>query len=413
MSTQTSPSPDQLVTDHSWSDLSRFRPLPDINFSRMQAYRDARLKEQLRRYDAAMVLLHNPLSLRYACGYRTYGPFQARIATTYLFIPQEGPKVIHGVYGTPPGVDDIRPARPLSFFDGGDNLPEAAEALADDICAYLTELGTDNRRVALEYTSPLFVQALERRGLEVIDGSSVAEMARVIKSGDELECMRWAIAVAELGIAKVQSALRPGVTEQQLWGLLTYANLVNDGEWHEGRMLASGDRINPWLQEASKRKIEAGDLVGFDTDMVGPYGYFADVSRTLFCGPGQPSKRQKQLYRLALDEITHNQALLRPGLRFTEFQARAFEVPEEFHENAYTCVCHAVGMCDEWPRVNPRFRGPTPYDGSFEAGMVICVESYMGAVGERDGVKLEQQVLITDEGAIPLSSYPFDEALLG
>ena len=68
-------------------------------------------------------------------------------------------------------------------------------------------------------------------------------------------------------------------------------------------MLASGDRINPWFQEASERRIQAGDLIGFDTAMVGPFGHFADVSRTFLCGPGRPTRRQKQLYRHALDEI--------------------------------------------------------------------------------------------------------------
>ncbi len=104
---------------------------------------------------------------------------------------------------------------------------------------------------------------------------------------------------------------------------------------------------------------------------------------------------------------------MRPGITLAEIQARAFEVPEEFHEQAYPCVIHGVGMCDEYPRVNPCFRGPVGYDGVLEPGMVICVESYMGAVGGRDGVKLEQQVLITETGCELLSSYPLDEALLG
>ena len=87
-------------------------------------------------------------------------------------------------------------------------------------------------------------------------------------------------------------------------------------------------------------------------------------------------------------------------------------MPEEFQAQAYTCVVHAAGVCDEYPLINPIFRGPTPYDGVIEAGMVICCESYIGAVGERDGVKLEQQVLVTEDGCEPMSSYPFEEALL-
>lgn len=70
-------------------------------------------------------------------------------------------------------------------------------------------------------------------------------------------------------------------------------------------------------------------------------------------------------------------------------------------------------MCDEYPQVKPSFRGPVAYDATLEAGMVICVESYIGAVGERDGVKLEEQLLVTSDGYELLSTYPFEERLLG
>ena len=373
----------------------------------------ARLQNELKRNDAAMCVLVNPISLRYAADYRSYALFQAHIPTTYLFVPQEGPVVIHGLYGPTPRVDDVRNNRALSYFDGGPDLADGARTLADDVVNYLSEIGTDNRRVAVEYVNPSLTQALMQRGLEVMDGVRISEQARVIKSEDEIACMKWAIAVAELGIAKVWEALKPGVTELQLWGLLNYTNLANNGDWHDGRMLASGSRINPWLQEASPRAIEAGDLVGFDTDMIGPYGYFADISRTFHCGPNKPTRRQKEVYQLAAAEIEHNLALVNPGITFSEFQQRAFAVPEEYRKNAYACIVHAVGMCDEYPRINPVFRGPNPYDGKIKAGMVLCIESYMGAEGETGvGVKLEQQVLVTDDGYEMLSSYPLEEALM-
>lgn len=406
-------SPDQWVTNDNWSDLTQQQDMPAINFERMYAYRLQRIRAELKKADADMCVLVNPISLRYAVDYRTYALFQSHIPTTYLFVPQDGPIVIYNAYLESDLVDECRVGPPLSFFDGGPILPEAAQALGDEVVNYLSELGTDHRRVALEYVNPSLTQALMKRGLDVIDGVTIAEMARLIKSEEEIACMRWAVAVAELGISKLQQALRPGVSELQLWGLLNYANLANNGDWHEGRMLASGSRINPWLQEASPRKVEEGDLVGFDTDMVGPFGYFADVSRTLYCGKGNPSNRQRELYRLAVSEVEHNIALLRPGLRFSKFQQQAFKQDECFHQNAYTCITHAVGMCDEYPRINQVFRGPNPYDGVFEAGMVMCLESYVGAVGERDGVKLEQQVLITETGTEPLSTYPWDERLMG
>ena len=405
-------SPDSMVLQDDWSDLRRYREIPEIDFDRLHTYRMERIKSALREAGASMCVLVNPVSLRYAVDYSTYPLFQSHIPSTYLFVPVDGPVVIYGVLGHVSPVDDARPARAISYFEGGDQLSDAASLLADDLVDYLSEIGTNNFRVAVEYVNPTITQALMKRGLDVIDGVAISEQARVIKSEEEIACMCWAIAVSEHGISKMKEALASGVTEAQLWGVLNYTNLANHGNWHDGRMLASGPRLNPWFQEASLRQIESGDLVGFDTDMIGPYGYCADISRTFHCGPGRPTQKQKQLYRLALQEIEHNLKLIRPGITFSEFQRECWVQAEEFHENAYVCVIHGVGMCDEYPQVKPIFRGPTPYDGRLETGMVICVESYVGAKGEREGVKLEQQVLVTEDGYDMLSTYPLEEELL-
>ena len=403
---------DRLVFDDDWSDLRRFAEMPEIDYERMSRYRVERIREQLRAHDAAFCILVNPISLRYAVDYRSYLLFQSHIPQIYLFVPQEGPLVVYGCYYDLPEVQDFRPGRPHAFFDGGSNIDEAARGLADDVVDYLVEIGSDNRRVAVEYVNPSVTQALEARGIEVIDGVRVAELARTIKSEDEIACMRWAVAVGEHGARMLKKALRPGVTELQLWGLLNYTNIANNGDWHEGRMLASGPRINPWLQEASERRVESGDLVGFDTDMVGPFGYFVDLSRTLHCGPAKPTRRQKQIYRMAVDEIEHNLQLVRPGMTLFEMQDRAWPIPEECRDNAYVCMMHAVGMCDEYPQVRQGFRQRNAYDCTLEAGMVVCIESYIGPKGERDGVKLEQQVLITADGYELLTRFPYEEALL-
>lgn len=403
---------DSLVFDDNWSDLSQQQAMPEIDFERMSQYRIARLKEQLAIHDAAMCILVSPISLRYAIDFQSYLLFQSHIPTVYLFLPQDGPTVVQGTYTDIPTVDECRPGRAHTYFEGGPDLAKGAVEFADDVADYLDEIGSSNRRVAVEYVNPSITQALEAKGIEVIDGVIIAEQARVIKSIDEIECIRWAVAIAEHGIAMLKKALRPGVSENQLWALLNYTNVANNGGWHEGRMLASGPRINPWLQEASDRKIESGDLVGFDTDMVGPFGYFADVSRTLHCGPAKPTARQKEVYRLAVAEIEHNLALLRPGITLLELQRQAYVPGEEFQENAYPCIMHAVGMCDEYPQIKYPHRQINRYDCAIEAGMVLCFESYMGALGERDGVKLEQQVLVTDEGYEMLTRYPYEETLL-
>lgn len=405
-------STDQLVASGIWSDVRRLRPMPAIDFDRMHRDRLAKLRQAVRDAGAALLVLTNPVSLRHAIDLRSYQLYQSHIPTAYLFVPSEGPLVAHGAYGDTSCDVLNRPHRAINFMDGSCLIPQQAELLADDIAAYLTELGTDNRRISLEYATPSLALALQRRGYEVIDGAITAESARIIKTPDEPNYMRWSIAVAEHALTSMKAAIRPGVNELQLWGLVNYVNMANNGDWHDGRMLASGPRTNPWYQEAEDRIVEAGELVGVDTDMVGPNGYCADVSRTFHCGPGLPTKRQKQIYRHAVEAIEHNMTLIRAGRTFTDFQARSFLPEEKFHRNAYTCAIHGVGMCDEFPRINPRCSGPTPYDGVMQAGMVLCVESYMGAEDEQQGVKLEQMVLVTDDGCELLSTLPWDEALM-
>ena len=405
-------SPNALVGNDDWSDLRRIHSLPEIDLNKLYTYRTARLREQMRIAGADVHVMVNPISLRYAVDYATFSLYQSRIPTTYLVMSVDGPTVLYGGYADSPLIDRTEPANHISFFDAGDNLVDNARLFARDLVRYLEKIGSDNRRVSIEYVNPSVTQACLQQGLEPIDGIVISEKARLIKSEEEVACIKWAIEVAQLGITKMKEALRPGVTELQLWGLLNYTNLANNGEWHDGRMLASGPRINPWYQEATQRVIENGDLVGFDTDMVGPKGYFCDISRTFHCGPAKPTKRQKQIYRWAYEEIQHNLKLIRPGVTFGEIQEQSYPIPAECQENAYTCIIHGVGMCDEYPKINPAHRGPNPYDGQLEAGMVLTVESYMGPQGEADGVKLEDQILVTDDGYEMLSTYPFEEALL-
>ena len=405
-------SADKLILEDNWSDLSQFRELPEIDHARMHDYRMNRIKEQMRKRDVAVLVMVSPLSMRYAINFRSYSIFMMHVPSTYMFMSLELPHLVHNELDPTLDRKNRGVGTKLSHFYGGTDLEHYAEKFASDVDNYLKETGSNNRRVAVEYINPSITQALMRRDIEVVDGVVVLEEARLIKSLDEINCIKWSIAVAEHGAEMVKKALKPGVTETQLWGLINYTNLANNGDWHEGRMLASGPRINPWLQEATERKVESGDLVGFDTDMVGPFGYCADLSRTFHCGPSKPTSRQKELYRLAVDEVETNLKLIKAGVKFSEIQQQAYPIPEEFREQSYPCVIHGVGMCDEYPHLHQGFREPIEFDNELKAGMVICVESYMGAVGETDGVKLEEQILVTEDGYEKLTTMPWEEDLL-
>jgi Xaa-Pro aminopeptidase len=235
------------------------------------------------------------------------------------------------------------------------------------------------------------------------------EHARKIKSPGEIALMRHAVEVAERGIAAMREALEPGITENALWAKLHEANIVHGGEWIETRLLSSGPRTNPWMRESSMRRIQEGEIVSFDTDLVGPYGYLCDISRAWICGEVPPTNEQQTLHGLAAEQIAFNMELVRPGMGCREIAEKAWRIPERYLANRYGVIMHGAGLCDEYPSIKHEVdfaeRG---YDGVLEPGMVLCVESYVGAEGGAQGVKLEEQVLVTEAGWEPLSRFPLD-----
>ena len=75
---------------------------------------------------------------------------------------------------------------------------------------------------------------------------------------------------------------------------------------------------------------------------------------------------------------------------------------------------HGVGLCDEWPLIAyPDQWVDGAFDYVLEPGMVMCVEALVGAVGGDFSIKLENQVLITEDRYENLTTYPFDPALMG
>lgn len=208
----------------------------------------------------------------------------------------------------------------------------------------------------------------------------------------------------------MRRAMRPGISENELFAILHQTNIANDGDWIDGRMLSSGPRTNPWYQEASARRMQAGELMAFDTDMIGPFGYCADISRTWVVGEQDPSPLQRDRYMRARAEVIHNAALLGPGVTFRELSEKALRQDEEFIAHRYACLAHGIGMTDEYPKVYYRqdweLHG---YDGVIEPNMVMCVESFVGSDRGGPGVKLEDMYLITATGAERFNSYPLED----
>lgn len=389
---------------------------PDMDAARR--FRLTRIRDQLRMRELAGVVLYDPLNVRYATDSTDMQLWCAHNAVRYAFVATEGPVIIWDFHHCEhlswhlDTVDEIRHGTAWFYYLAGEHALDRAARWAAEIADLLRTYGAGNRRLAIDRINPEGVAALAEHRIEVSSGEAVMEHARTVKSADELGAMRRAIAACEAAMSVMESALQPGMTENDLWAILHAENIRRGGEWIETRLLTSGPRTNPWFQESSARVIEAGDLVAFDTDLIGPYGYCCDISRTWLAGTGRPTGEQRALYATAQEQIAANMAMLRPGLSFRDLSHLATSLTSEYLPNHYSVLFHGVGLCDEYPSVPyPEDWGGAGYDGVLEAGMVVAVESYVGRLGGHEGVKLEEQVLITETGSEQLSRYPHDQRL--
>ncbi|MGR4001277.1 MAG: Xaa-Pro peptidase family protein [Alphaproteobacteria bacterium] len=421
----SSPAPPIVREDSSpvrWPNIRLYdQPIPQRpNLARMYRDNQARVRAQLAKFDLAGVVLYDSRNIRYVTGTRNMSLWTLHNAVRYAFLPTEGPLVLfdfHNCEHLSEGLDtvqEVHHAKSWSYVEAGSLVNIVVEKWAQEIADLLKSHGGGNRRLAFDQLDPAGAFALTQHGVEIHDGQEVLESCRARKSPDELAAIRRAVEVCEAGLAALQGAIEPGVTENQIWAKLHEVNIANNGEWIETRLLTSGPRTNPWFQESSDRRLEAGDIVSLDTDLIGPYGMCVDMSRSFLC-PGTPAnEEQRTAHGLALEQIRHNTELLRPGVSAIEIGERGFQLPEAYLPNRYSAVLHGVGMADEWPRIA---YNEDNVDGIpeviLEEGMTLCVESYTGKAGGSVGVKLEEQVLISANGPILLTSYPYAEELLG
>ena len=385
----------------------------------LQHGRLAKLRAQLRHFDCAAGLFYDPINVRYATDVPNMQVYSLHNPCRYVFVALEGPVILFDFRGCEHlsersvVIDEVRPARSWYHFNSGPHAERHAGLWAREIDDLMRRHAGGNRRIAIDKLDPRGADKLRSLGYHIVEGQEVTHLARLHKTDEEILLLRDAVSVCQHGMRRMHAASRPGMSEQAIWSILHQVNIEHGGEWIETRLLTSGPRTNPWYQECSARVVEAGDMISMDSDLVGPQGYSADISRSWVVGDARPADEQRRLYQLAHEQVTRNCELFRAGRGYRDIARDAWRLPSPYLAFEQPAIAHGIGLCNEFPLVMhaPYFE-EEGFDGEVEAGMVFCVESYVGEPGGREGVKLEQQILVTDEGPELLSDLEFEPDLL-
>jgi len=395
------------------------------NLIAMREHRWKRLTQHIIDRGYGGLLMFDPLNIRYATDstnmqlWNTHNPFRA------VLLCADGHMVIWDYKNSPflsvfnPLVREQRSGGDLYYFGRGDRIGAQADVFSNEVRVLIGAHGGGNRRLAVDKIMLHGLRALEAQGFEVMDGEEVTEKSRSVKGKDEILAMRCACHACEITVAEMEAFARENVplgatSEDDIWAVLHAENIRRGGEWIETRLLASGQRTNPWFQECGPRIVSENEIVAFDTDLIGTYGICVDISRTWWIGDAKPTNSMIYAMRHAHEHIMTNMDMLRPGITIPELTANAHRLDDKFQALKYGCLMHGVGLCDEWPVVSPPDKAvPGAFDYALEPGMVLCVEACVGEVGGTFSIKLEDQVLITEGGYENLTRYPFDAALMG
>jgi Xaa-Pro dipeptidase len=287
-----------------------------------------------------------------------------------------------------------------------------AENVAEKIHTVLTELGLAGEPVGVDVVEPPVLFALQRAGLEIVDGQQLMQEARMVKTPDEIVLLDTACMMVDAAYDHLFQALRPGFRENECVGLVNKLLFDMGSEQVEGVNAISGERCSPHPHVYTDRALRPGDPAYFDI-IHSFLGYKTCYYRTF--AVGSASQSQVDAYakcRYILDDAISR---VRPGATTAEVAA-AFPHAEEFgfkdEEAAFALQFgHGVGLTVwEKPVISHMVSDDVPE--VLEEGMVFALETFWPASDGWSAARIEEQLVVRADGCEVITRFPAEELLV-
>jgi Xaa-Pro dipeptidase len=280
---------------------------------------------------------------------------------------------------------------------------------AREIKAILDAEGVGNMPVGVDVVEPPMLFELQKAGIEVRDGQQTMLLAREIKSHDEITLLNMASAMVDGVYQDIAEALKPGIKESEIVGLAAGRLYEMGSDCVEAINSIAGERCSPHPHNFTDRLIRPGDQAFFDV-IHSFIGYRTCYYRTF--AVGRATSPQRTAYRKAREWMDRTIELLRPGMGSDEV-AHALPTADEIgfasEIDAFGLnFCHGLGLgLHERPLISrvTSFREPI----ELKVGMVFAVETYCPATDGISAARIEEEVVLTPDGAKIITLYPAEE----
>ncbi|MCY4424163.1 MAG: Xaa-Pro peptidase family protein, partial [Acidimicrobiaceae bacterium] len=281
----------------------------------------------------------------------------------------------------------------------------------------LVERGLGSGRLGVDAASVSFIDALRAHmpDLEVVDGDTIMQRARLIKTGTEIAIIEEACAIGDAVTQRALDETRAGRRELEVAGdaMQTLFHLGGEMAHVITPFVASGEHMSPPHRLATDKLMRNHDLCFIDIGAMWN-GYFSDIGRTTVIG--RPNRRQQEIYTAVYEGLMAGIDRMRPG--FTTADA-AGAVVAKIAEHGLAdhlfslFIGHGIGVgANEPPYIGESMPGATECE--FEANMVFAVEPLVWVPGVEGGggVRIEDMVLVTEGEPRVLSRVEYEERLL-
>lgn len=394
-----------------------------VNYERLRSERLQRAKDQINKDGLGALITWDEANIRYLTSYYVTTPMRAA-EIQFVFCARNGePHLFCG--GTPSETerrmpwmkDRVHPTlgAPKLTAEGADDL--AITVVVDEITRLMAAHGVEKEPLGIDGSTlqMLFADAFRKKGIEVVHGKPTMDEARLIKTQDEMELMRITCANSEKAFAAIVDAIRPGVRECDLVGIGIKA-LYEEGDDHtEDLVCCSGFNTNPFGWSFTDKPIRPGDLIYIDVDGASYQGYKSCIYRTFCCG--RATQEQKDLYEECRAMLYAGMSAVKAGATDYDIVDQWPDSPgywgyESWNEVLPYAVGHGIGLTlHDRPAISmlkKQFGFPPT---KLRAGMVLALETYAGKKGGADGVRLEENILVTEDGYELLSRWPIEELM--
>jgi Xaa-Pro aminopeptidase len=391
-----------------------------IDLDRLRGERLARLKATLDGSELAAVLAFDFANIRYMTATHI-GTWAMDKFIRFALLCRGAEPIVwdfgsaarhHQLYN--PWLDGPNRARAGISVLRGAFHPDAgiADELARKIAVELAERGLLGAPIGVDIAELPVLLALQRAGIEVVDGQQVFLEARRIKTQDEISLLTQACSMVDAAYEELYGFLRPGVKENECVGLVSKVLYDLGSEYVEGVNAISGERCSPHPHVYSDRVIRPGDPAFFDI-LHSHMGYRTCYYRCFAVGSASPAMRDA--YVRCREYMDRAIAAVRPGATTADIVSlwpRAEEFGFANEEAAFALQYgHGVGL-SIWEK--PIFSRLVSLDHPEELceGMVFALETYWPAKDGWSAARIEEEVVVTADGCQVITKFPAEELLI-